>query len=424
MKKLIIILCCCFSLNSFSKSQFEDHFFHKTLRIDFTLTGNAHSTQAALYRLIEEPHWGGRQAHMDTSLRLGDFLLLVQDVEGNTVYEEGFATLFEEWQSTKEAQNITRAYPNTCLMPYPKQACDIHLLRREANIFNDTLLSFHLAPNSHMVQKSSPPHFAVDTITKNQAPNKAIDIVILAEGFQQDEMDEFRTLSQELSQTLCSAKVFNENKERINFYAVESASAESGTDNPPKDIWKNTVFDASFFTLYSDRYLMAKNIWNIRDAASLVPYDHIYIIVNTPIYGGGGIYNYYAICSAYGRSSKEVLIHEFGHSFAALADEYYYDDDMFDNYIDKTTEPWQKNITTLVDFDSKWKDMLATDVPIPTPKRKAGKYPIGVYEGAAYVSKGIYRACPDCRMKTNEAEDFCPVCERAILEVINFLCDE
>ena len=412
------------SVYSYSQTHFDQLFLNKTLRIDFTLSGNSENCNAALYRTIEEAYWGGRTTQLDTSLRLGDFLLMVQDENKNTIYEEGFASLFEEWQSTAEARTMTRSFPNTCLMPSPKVNCRINIIRRQQNIFCDTLLSFDLKPQSPLIQKSSPPNYKVDTIRQKKACNKALDIVILAEGFKAHEMEEFRELSQELSKTLFSAKVFKDNKERINFYAIEAISTDSGTDNPPEDEWKHTPFDGSFYTLYSPRYLMAKNVWAIRDAAALVPYDQIYIIVNTPIYGGGGIYNYYAICSAYGQSSKEVLIHEFGHSFAALADEYDDNDGTLIDFVKQSKEPWQRNITTLVDFDKKWQHRLDKNTPIPTPLHKAKKYPIGVYEGAAYASKGVYRACPDCRMRSNGAKDFCPICESAIQEVIDFICGE
>ncbi len=421
MNKFALLLLFSFSINTYSQIKFNDFFEAHTLRIDFNLTGHADLTQAYLSKLIEEPYWGGRQAHMDSSLRLGDFLIVVTDPQGQTIYEEGFATLFEEWQDTKEAQTISRSFPNTMIMPFPKKTCHISILQRKEGIFQDTLLQFVFDPKSPMLTQSTPPNFKIDTIKINAPTEHALDIVILAEGFQKQEMEEFRKLSQELSNTLCSSAVFKRNKKHINFYSIEAISQDSGADNPTKGEWKNTAFNASFNTLYSERYLMVHDVWSIRDAASLVPYDQIYIIINTEKYGGGGIYNFYSTCSAYGHSSKEVMIHEFGHGFAALADEYYYDDNMLIDYIDKTKEPWQKNITTLVDFDSKWADLLDKNTPIPTPKKEAKKYPIGVYEGAAYVSKGIYRASPDCRMKTNEAKDFCPVCERAIQEVIDFI---
>lgn len=404
--------------------EFSDVFEEKTLRADFSLAGDADEINAYLSQLIEEPHWGGRQANLDTSLRLGDFLILLKDAKtGATIYEDGFATLFEEWQDTKEAKSIKRSFPNSVIMPYPKVKSELYILKREEGLFSDTLLMVPVIPNGKEIVKTTLPDFKVDTILKNKDPRHALDIVVLAEGFRADELNKFNELSRELASTLLSSDVFAKNRKSINIYAVGAVSEDSGADNPVKDEWRNTYFGASFNTLYSDRYLMVNDVQKVRDVAALVPYDQIYIIINTDKYGGGGIYNFYSTCSAYGRSSGEVLIHEFGHGFAALADEYFYDDNFLMDYIDKESEPWQKNITTLVDFDSKWADMLPENTPVPTPKADAEDYPLGVYEGAAYVSKGVYRSSLDCRMKTNTAEDFCPVCARAIQEVIDFITE-
>lgn len=403
---------------------FDEVFEAKTLRVDFSLAGNSQEASAYLSQLIEEPHWGGRQANLDTSLRLGDFLMLLKDIEHNqTIYEEGFATLFEEWQDTEEATQIKRSFPNSIVMPYPKVDSKLFILRREDGVFGDTLLSIPIRPNGKEIVKATLPPFDTEIIVKNKHPKHALDIVVLAEGFQADEMGEFDKLSRELATTLLSSKVFAKNKERINIYAVRAISEDSGADNPLADDWRNTYFDASFNTLYSERYLMVKDLQKVRDVAALVPYDQIYIIINTDKYGGGGIYNFYSVCSAYGRSNEEVFIHEFGHGFAALADEYYYDDNFLIDYIDTTSEPWQKNITTLVDFESKWADMLKRNTPVPTPEGDAKRYSLGAFEGAAYVSKGVYRSSMDCRMKTNTADDFCPVCERAIQEVLDFITE-
>ena len=404
---------------------FEDYFYTKTLRLDFELAGNAHSSHAYLYQLIEEPYWGGRQNHLDSSLRLGDYLLIIKDITSKkTIYEEGFATLFEEWQDTQEAQEIDCSFPNSIIMPYPKREAQLILIARQEGAFTDTLLQVPFIPGAQSLTKVTPPPFKVDTLLHNAQPENAIDIVILAEGYRAEEMDKFALQSQALADDLFQAQIFKANKERFNIYAIRSISEESGADMPTKDIWVNSYFGASFNTLYSERYLMVKDIRKVRDVASLVPYDQIYLLVNTKKYGGGGIYNFYSICSADGRSNKEVFIHEFGHGFAALADEYYYDGDLLMNYIDQSREPWQKNITTLVHFDQKWKDRLKKDTPIPTPIAEAENYPLGVYEGAAYVSKGVYRSSPDCRMKSNTAEDFCPVCEQAIQALIDFLTHE
>lgn len=419
---LAVFVLSCTMLNA--AVLFNETFEEKTLRVDFVFAGDAEEINAYLTQLIEEPHWGGRQANLDTSLRLGDFLMLLKDAEtGMTIYEEGFATLFEEWQDTEEATRIQRSYPNSIIMPYPKAKSELFILKRDNGVFSDTLLSIPVVPNGKEIVKATLPSFKVDTIMQNKHPKNALDIVVLAEGFQTEEMGKFEKLSRELATTLLTSKVFAENKQSINIYSVSAVSEDSGADNPLTDDWRNTYFGASFNTLYSERYLMVTDLQKVRDVAALVPYDQIYIIINTEKYGGGGIYNFYSVCSAYGRSNEEVLIHEFGHGFAALADEYYYDDDFLIDYIDQKSEPWQKNITTLVDFDSKWADMLNKKTPIPTSVEDAEKYPLGVYEGAAYVSKGVYRSSLDCRMKTNTADDFCPVCERAIQEVLDFITE-
>lgn len=423
MKQILVLLVVLPSL-LMGQIQFDDFFEEKTLRVDFSFAGNSEETNAYLSQLIEEPYWGGRQAHLDTSLRLGDFLMLLKDAETNaTIYEEGFATLFEEWQDTEEAIHIQRSFPNSIVMPYPKENAQLYILKRHHGLFSDTILDIPIIPQGKEIVKATLPQFHVDTLMQTFHPKHALDIVVLAEGFQTTEMVEFTKLSNELVQGLLFSKVFAEHKQRINIYAISAVSAESGVDNPLKNEWKDSYFDASFNTLYSERYLMVRDIQKVRNVAALVPYDQIYIISNTEKYGGGGVYNFYSICSAYGRANQEVLVHEFGHGFAALADEYYYDDNMMIDYIDTTREPWQKNITTLVDFESKWADMLDKDTPIPTADDEANKKDLGVYEGAAYVSKGVYRSSLDCRMKTNTAKDFCPVCERSILEVLDFITE-
>lgn len=420
--KIRLLLLLVFPSLLLGQVTFDTFFQEKTLRVDFSLAGNVDETYAYLSQLIEEPYWGGRQAHLDTSLRLGDFLMLLQDVaSGTTIYEEGFATLFEEWQTTQEAMEIQRTFPNSIVMPYPKAESRLSIIQRQEGVFSDTLLQVWVKPNGKEIVKATLPSFQVDTLVQNYHPKAALDIVLLAEGFCAEEMDKFIQLSRELVETLLTSKVFADNEGRINAYAVSVLSEESSADDPLKKEWKNTYFDASFYTLYSDRYLMVKDIQKVRDVAALVPYDQIYIIINTEKYGGGGIYNFYSTCSAYGRSSQAVLIHEFGHGLAALADEYYYDDNVMMNYIDTMREPWQKNITTLIDFDQKWATMLKDNTPVPTALSEAEKFPLGVYEGAAYVSKGVYRSSVDCRMKTNTAKDFCPVCQQSILEVLDFL---
>ena len=200
--------------------------------------------------------------------------------------------------------------------------------------------------------------------------------------------------------------------------AVGAASQDSGVSIPGKRDWKDTALGSHFDTFYSDRYLTTLRIRTLHDMLAGIPYEHIIILANTDNYGGGGIYNSYTLTTARHSDFRPVVVHEFGHSFAGLADEYYYDDQYVEFYYPEV-EPWEQNITTLKDFSAKWQDMLPEGTAYPT-ELIPGSGKIGVYEGAGYQSKGVFRSYEDCRMKTNTATEFCPVCRRALERLIKF----
>ena len=208
-------------------------------------------------------------------------------------------------------------------------------------------------------------------------------------------------------------------KDRFSVVAVEAPSKDSGTSEPSKGIWKNTALSSHFDTFYSDRYLTTLNIKDLHDWLSGIPYEHIIVLVNTDHYGGGGILNSYNLSMAHHRLTRPVVVHEFGHSFAGLADEYGYEYEQIPMY-PHDIEPWEPNITTLVDFHGKWEDLIQKKTPIPTPPTAANRHHVGVYEGAGYALKGVYRPTMDCRMRTNENPEFCPACQRAITRLIEF----
>ena len=201
---------------------------------------------------------------------------------------------------------------------------------------------------------------------------------------------------------------FKSMRDRFNIIAVEAPSAESGTSEPAKGIWKNTALHSHFDTFYSDRYLTTLHLKDLHNWLAGTPYEHIIVLVNSSKYGGGGILNSYNLTSTHHLYYKPVVVHEFGHSFCGLADEYAYEQEDIPMY-PHDIEPWEPNITTKVDFAKKWQDMLHK-------KDKA----IGLYEGAGYSLKGVYRAYPDCRMRTNQNPEFCKVCQRALIRLINF----
>lgn len=211
-------------------------------------------------------------------------------------------------------------------------------------------------------------------------------------------------------------------KDRFNVVAVKSVSQDSGTSEPGKGIWKKTALSSHFDTFYSERYLTTLHLKDLHNCLAGTPYEHIIVLVNSTRYGGGGILNSYNLTTCHQKWFKPVVVHEFGHSFAGLADEYAYESEAIPMY-PHDVEPWEKNITTLVDFDSKWKGMIKKGTPIPTPlskKEKEAVNKVGVFEGAGYSVKGVYRGVQDCRMRINETPNFCAVCKKALTDIIDF----
>jgi hypothetical protein len=233
-------------------------------------------------------------------------------------------------------------------------------------------------------------------------------------------MNSFRKDCERFAGYLFNSSPFGENKDKFNIWGIEAPSAESGTDIPKEDIWKKTLVNSTFYTFDLERYLMTYDNKTLRNIASNAPYDQIYILVNSDKYGGGAIYNHYSVCVNNNKYSEFVFVHEFGHGFASLADEYYTSDVAYKDFYPLDVEPTDPNLTTLVDFDSKWKDLVDEKTPIPTPDTDEYKNKVGAFEGGGYMEKGIYRPTHDCTMKSIAIDNFCPVCKRAIQQMINF----
>jgi len=211
-----------------------------------------------------------------------------------------------------------------------------------------------------------------------------------------------------------------ENKDKFNIWGIEAPSKESGTDIPAENIWKNTISNTQFYMFDLDRYLMTSDNKSLRNIASNAPYDQIFILVNTNKYGGGAIYNHYSVCVSDNSNSEYIFTHEFGHGFAGLGDEYYTSDVAYNEFYPLDVEPLDPNLTTLINFESKWKDMLDSETPIPTPATNDFSKTVGAFEGGGYVAKGVYRPMKDCSMKSISVNNFCPVCKRAIKRMIDF----
>jgi hypothetical protein len=268
-----------------------------------------------------------------------------------------------------------------------------------------------------MKEKIKPyPYFMVHYSGKS---SEKLDIVFIPEGYTKDEMGKFNKDCKRLSSVLFNHSPFKENENKINIWGVEAPSNESGTDIPGKGIWKNTLLNTKFYTFDTERYLMTSNYFAVRDIAANAPYDQIYILVNTNKYGGGAIYNFYSETAVDNERSDYIFVHEFGHGLGGLADEYG-NDKTYEDMYPLDTEPWEPNITTLVNFESKWKNMIEPGTPIPTPEEEKYKNKIGVFEGGGYVGKGVYRPTMNSIMNSFTTTEFNEVCKDAIKRIINF----
>ena len=406
------------------------HAQEKTLRVDYVFSGTDKATEISLESLYSFDGWAGRTVNLDRVPVKGNGQISMIDVAtGKVIYMQSFSTLFQEWKTTEEATKLRKAFENTFLLPMPsaKAAVKVELYDFFGNVCAS--LNHIVDPSDILIKRMKPEPAPHRYLLKSGSPQEKIDVAIVAEGYTKEEAEQFYKDAQVAVEAILAHEPFGTYKDRFNFVAIALESKESGVSVPREGLWKDTAVGSNYDTFYSDRYLTTSCVWKMHDALCGIPYEHLVILANTDTYGGGGIYNSYTLTTALHKDFKPVVVHEFGHSFAGLADEYYYDD-QFVEYYYPDSEPWEQNITTLFDFESKWDDMLPKIIQIPTPvegnvweKIKAGTKPesiVGVYEGAGYQSKGVYRPYPDCRMKTNAAESFCPVCQRAIARIIEF----
>ncbi len=423
-KTYLLIIFLGFFANIFAQEMFDTYFERKSLRIDFSLSGNDKEQSAAIKQIRKEPVWGGPLNNLIDHFYYGGYYINVYDKETNKlIYSRGFNTLFEEWRTTEQAKHETQAWTNCMTVPYPKKTITIELTARDKKDMQfHSLLKMDIDPTSIFIDRGDLKANKVKPILNNGDSHKKVDLVFLAEGYTAAEQDKFFADAQRFCDALFKTKPYDERKKDFNVWAVGSISEESGTDISGKGIYKNTIFNSGYYTFGLDRYLTSNDHKAMRDAVWNVPTDAIFILINTKNYGGGGMYNFYACGSADHPKTPHVFTHEFGHSFAGLADEYYSSDVAYSEFYNLKYEPWEPNITTLVNFESKWKDCLKKGTPIPTPLNDKYQNECGVFEGGGYVSKGIYRPMNHCMM--NDLAPFCPVCSKAIKRMIDYYCDK
>jgi len=421
MKLKFLFLILIFPAISNSQIDFNKYFRNESMRFDFLLGGNSSEEKVYREQIKKEPFWAGSKKNLTDPFNYGNYRFSVFDEKSDSLlFSKGFSTLFEEWQSTAEAKESDKTFYQSAIFPFPKRKIRLEIDSRQRDGNFKTIYKTEINPDNYFILNETPIQFETFEILNHGKPENKVDIVILAEGYTALEMEKFREDAKRVTQYLFDEEPFKSEKEKFNVSAVLTPSPESGTDIPGEHIYKNTRFNSTFYTFDVSRYLTTSDMKNILDAAALVPYDHIYVLVNTERYGGGGFYNFLSVCTSDNSLTKEVFVHEFGHGFAGLGDEYYTSEVAYEDFYNLKIEPWEPNITTLVNFDSKWKSMVKESVEIPTPRTAKYENTVGVYEGGGYMSKGIYSPYIDCRMKSNTAKGFCPVCAESIKKVIQF----
>ena len=407
MKKVLTISFLLFLSLVSNAQRFDDYFEDRTLRLDYTFAGD--HTQSYIYvdELVSLPHWYGRRHHLKEVPLKGNGQIIVRAHNKDVViYRHSFSTLFQEWLSTDEAKQTKKSFENVFLVPFPKDTVDITVELYDYHDKTATSMTHTVAPTDILIRKAGEHDMTpYDILHQAADTSQCIRIAFVAEGYTADEMEHYLDDCQKAIYSLFNHEPFKSMQDRFNIIALKSVSEESGTSEPAKGIWKNTVLGSHFDTFYMDRYLTTLHLKQLHNVLAGTPYEHIIILVNTEHYGGGGIYNSYNLTYTGGKHFLPVVVHEFGHSFGGLGDEYNYGDN--DPMYFADTEPWEPNLTTKCDFNGKWEKLI-----------EEGK--AGLIEGGGYLTHGVWRGFENCRMRTNEEPEFCLVCRQALTRLIDF----
>ena len=448
-------------------ASFDEHFIDKTMRVDYFHSGGRGTEIVALDRVVSDGPWAGSRTRLVDDLNLGKYLFEVLDRRTNRViYSRGFASIYGEWETTPESREVHRTFHESLRFPWPRRPVQVVLKVRDAENSFHEIWSTVVDPDSRFVNPADrPPAGEVWPLFTSGPPSEKVDLLILGEGYTEDERGKFRADATRLTEALFEEEPFRSRRDDFNVWGIDLPSAASGVSRPRAGQFRRTPLSAEYNVFDSERYLLTYDNRALRDAASAAPYEFIEILVNEEQYGGGGIFNFQATAAAGTGFAEYVFIHEFGHHFAGLADEYYTSDVAYETGASYHPEPWEPNVTALHDpGDLKWGDLVAPDTPLPTPWDKeafeaastaaqrerrdlraagapetemdrlftaqmerettllasmphAGK--VGAFEGASYEPAGLYRPEIDCIMFTRNPVGFCRVCRRAISRVID-----
>lgn len=396
----------------------------EALRIDYVRSGNENQEHIHAYRITEEPYFSGPKKHRIFPFDYGSHKVEVAKKNtGEVIYSYHYNSLFYEWQYIPQEAKTPRTFPGSVKIPYPQETITLTFFSRNDSLQWKKKQAITIDPQCDMIVKAPPAQYPIEKIHDAGDYSEKLDLVILPEGYREEDMAQFHTDAMRFKEYLFGCKPFNTHKGKINIWRVDVPSIDRSISKPHLNRWKNTAFNSHYNTFGFARYITTNDHHSLREAAAGTPYDLIIILVNETKYGGGGIFNFFSIISAGSSYANYLIVHELGHHLAFLADEYV-GGTSYEEYYPVHLEPLEPNITTLVNFGRKWKDMVHPSTPVPTPEKEQFKEQVGAFEGAGYEKKGVFRPYMNCTMGTPTYDNFCPVCKNAIINMLNYYANK
>jgi hypothetical protein len=450
---------------------FADFFENKTMRVDYYHTGGMGEENVSLDQVVSDGPWPGSHTQLIDDTNLGVHLFEVHDpASGRLLYSRGFASIFGEWVTTGEARSTHRTFHESLRFPWPKQPVRIVLKNREDAQSFAEVATFEIDPAARSVNPADlAPLGDVWTVFESGPPNEKVDLVLLGEGYTEAQREKFHADAQRLTEKLFSFEPFKSRRSDFNVRTIHVPAGEEGVSRPHAGRFRRSPTSTQYSIFDSERYMLSLDNRALRDVLSAAPYEFVIIMANEAQYGGGGIFNLHSTAAVDTDFADYIFVHEFGHHFAALADEYYTSPVAYETGGEEHPEPWEPNITALHDPSNlKWGDLVESSTPLPTPWDKevfeehardilaqrmvliedqapeadfdelfrhqreielemlgsmehAGI--VGAFEGASYEPVGLYRPEADCIMFTRNMTGFCRVCQRAIGRVIDLYAE-
>jgi hypothetical protein len=437
----------------------------RTWRVDFYETGGPGLEAYSLDRVVVEPlAWPDSRANDLAPPGIGNYRFEVVDAGGRVVFSRPFDPAFAEWVTTAESKRVRRSFHDSLRFPAPAGRVEIVLRKRSEEGAYPEVWRLAVDPADPSIDRALPPRQQAIEIVRSGAPSTKVDVLLLGDGYTAGECGaKFRADARRMADALFAQAPFSSRRASFNVWGLCPPAAESGISRPSTGIYRSSPAGSSYDAFGSERYILTFANRALRDLASWAPYEYLTILVNGRTYGGGGLYNVYATAAVDNDWAGYLFVHEFGHHFAGLADEYYTSPVAYEPP-SRIVEPWPPNVTATADRDRlKWRDLVAPDTPLPTPWPKpefeamskgfqerrarlrvekrpeeemsalfreeqtattklfagaAARSLAGAFQGANYDAQAFYRPEMDCIMFTRNRVPFCRVCQRAIVEAI------